>query len=364
MIEGADQISVRLYDTREFPAKVIGYDVGTDLALLKIQEDNLSLAYFDLDYKDLSMAKPGLEVGQWVVAIGSPFGFDHTVTKGIVSALGRTFTGERYVPFIQSDVSINPGNSGGPLLNLSGDLVGINSQIVSDTGNYSGLSFSIPTKVIKVVYHELMEHGSVKRPWLGLVFQDLDRNLAESFGLDKVKGALISKVIGNSPAQRAGLKEGDIILKVNAQEVVSATDISPIIGLLEIDSMVPVQVMRDGKVKELTIQLLTAPQIAKKVDKATTPVNFIDNALEFPFGIKISETATSNDGVIVEELQGSAWKNAAVQLKDVIVSVNGVPVKTSKAFYEVLKTLPKAQPFHILVMRPADTQVFLSVLLP
>ncbi|MCK5432204.1 MAG: trypsin-like peptidase domain-containing protein, partial [Gammaproteobacteria bacterium] len=204
VVKDADEIIVRLNDRREFVAEVIGVDERSDLAVLKIEGKRLPT----LNLGDSSR----LKVGEWVLAIGSPFGFDHSVTQGIISAMGRSLPNENYVPFIQTDVSINPGNSGGPLFNLQGEVIGVNSQIYSRTGGYMGMSFAIPVNVVKDIYQQLKEEGHVSRGWLGVLIQDVTRELAESFGMKKPHGALVAKVLNDSPAEKAGFMVGDVIV--------------------------------------------------------------------------------------------------------------------------------------------------------
>ena len=211
VVDGADHIIVRLSDRRELEAELVGQDERSDLALLKVDADDLPTV------KIGSSAK--LKVGEWVLAIGAPFGFDSSVTAGIVSAKGRSLPSENYVPFIQTDVAINPGNSGGPLFNLDGDVVGINSQIISRNGGYMGLSFAIPIDIAMDVVAQLKDKGRVSRGWLGVLIQPVDRDLAPSFGLDKPTGALVSQVLADSPAAAAGIQAGDVILKFNGEDI-------------------------------------------------------------------------------------------------------------------------------------------------
>ena len=236
-----------LHDRREFKATVVGRDPSTDLALIKIDANNLPY----LNYADSNDVK----VGQWVLAIGSPFGFENSLSTGVISATGRSFGNERYVPFIQTDAAVNPGNSGGPLLNLQGEIIGINSQIISESGGFSGLSFAVPSNTIKAVVAQLKEHGSVSRGWLGLAFQDLDAQLAASFGLHSINGALVSRVMPTSPSAQAGIHEGDVITHFNNTEIKQATDLPPIVALLPVNAKVPVTVMRDGKPIAITLIL-------------------------------------------------------------------------------------------------------------
>lgn len=242
VVAEADEIIVKLSDRREFIAELIGSDPRSDIALLKINADNLPAV-------KLGSAND-LKVGQWVLAIGSPFGFDHSVTSGIVSAKGRSLPNENYVPFIQTDVAINPGNSGGPLFNMSGEVVGINSQIYSRTGGFMGLSFAIPVEVAMDVVDQIKSTGYVSRGWLGVYIQEVTRELAQSFGMEKPSGALVAKIMDDSPAIDAKIKVGDVIIKFNDQEITSSASLPPIVGRVRVGEKVPVEILRNGKIKK------------------------------------------------------------------------------------------------------------------
>jgi len=258
VIEGADEINVRLTDKREFKAKIIGADKRTDIALIKIEAGDLPSVRF---------GKPGdLRVGEWVVAIGSPFGFDNTVTAGIVSAKGRSLPQENFVPFIQTDVAINPGNSGGPLFNLRGEVVGINSQIYSRTGGFMGLSFAIPIDVALDIQRQLREKGRVSRGRIGVLIQEVTRDLATSFGLDRARGALVNSVEKGSPADKAGVQATDIITRFGGKVVESSSDLPRIVGGTAPGSTVGMEVWRKGAYKtlEITVGELKEDQIAAR----------------------------------------------------------------------------------------------------
>lgn len=220
VVEKADEILVRLSDRRELVAKLIGTDKRSDLALLKIEASDLPVVKVGKDKE--------IKVGEWVMAIGSPFGFDHSVTVGVVSALGRSLPRESYVPFIQTDVAINPGNSGGPLFNLDGEVIGINSQIYSRTGGFMGLSFAIPMEVALDVVAQLKDKGYVARGWLGVLIQDVTRELAESFGMKQPAGALVAKVLKDGPAAKAGIKVGDVVLEFAGKAIHTSSDLPPV----------------------------------------------------------------------------------------------------------------------------------------
>jgi len=254
VVGSAKQITVRLNDRREYDAEIVGLDPRSDLALLKVEEDDLPVVHF---------AQPDkLKVGEWVVAIGSPFGLDYSASTGIISAIGRsipTARGEDYVPFIQTDVAINPGNSGGPLFNLAGEVVGINSQIYTRSGGSIGLSFAIPVSVALEVISQLKEKGRVDRGWLGVYIQDVDKNLAQSLGLEKPQGALLAQLEPDGPADKAGLKAGDVVTRFNDQVVVEASDLPHIVGLLSAGEKVDTTVIRRGKEKTLSVEVGARP---------------------------------------------------------------------------------------------------------
>lgn len=360
VIDGASKIVVRLQDRREFSAKLVGSDPGTDLALLKV--DAVDLPF--LTFGDSNQIK----VGEWVLAIGSPFGFENTVTVGVISATGRSLGSERYVPFIQTDAAVNPGNSGGPLLNTSGDMIGINSQIISQSGDYSGISFAIPVSIVKTVIAQLKATGNVSRGWLGLSFQDLNLALADSFGLKSLKGALIAKVIPGSPAAKAGIKEGDIITEFNGHEIMRSTDLPPIVGLLPVDSKVPVKIFRAQQEMGATIILskYTQPEDVNPQDQTMT----VPASTKPMGGILVRELedfervnlGKDRSGVIVMHVTGTGWNNAGVNRGDIILYVNGQPTPDLKTFYDAVHTAsqnPRAIP--VLVTRSGDAQHYLAV---
>lgn len=359
VIDGADEIYIRLQDRREFTASVVGRDAGTDLALLKIDAEGLPF----IDYADSGEIK----VGEWVMAIGSPYGFENSVSVGVVSATGRSLGNERYVPFIQTDAAINPGNSGGPLLNMQGKMIGINSQIITESGGFAGLSFAVPTNVIKGVVEQLKLHGSVSRGWLGLAFQDLDRNLADSFGLKVAKGALISKVIPDSPAAKAGIKEGDVITEFNGKEIIKATDLPPIVGMLPVDSNVPIKIIRSQR--ELSTSLIlskyTKPDgitLAKK-EVAPSPLDKFHQEISVRDLEEFEKTSLGSDqnGVMVVNVRGKTWSMAGVRRGDIIVLMNNKPVRSAKEFYSLMEKADNDHALPVLVTRPGDVQRFLAV---
>lgn len=352
VVAAADEITVTLNDKREFKAKVIGSDKRTDVALIKIEATGLS---------KVALGDPNrLRVGDWVLAIGSPFGFDNSVTAGIVSAKGRSLPQENYVPFIQTDVAINPGNSGGPLYNLNGEVIGINSQIYSRTGGFMGLSFAIPIDVAMDISNQLRSAGKVTRGWLGVVIQEVTKELADSFGLPKAQGALVANVEKGGPAEKAGLEPSDIILKFDNKEVKASTDLPRLVGAVRPGSRVNVQVWRKGATKDLAVAVGELP-----VDKtANTPPPFKRGKTENigKLGLTLSELTADqrkelkiSAGVLVEEVKGVAAR-AGLQPGDVILAINNSEVKTIEQFNQALGKLEARKNLALLVRRGETTQ--------
>jgi serine protease Do len=326
VVEGADSVLVRLSDRREFDAEVIGTDPRSDLALLRVDAKDLpSLTLADGD---------DLEVGEWVLAIGSPFGLDYSVAAGIVSAKGRslpTENNENYVPFIQTDVAINPGNSGGPLFNMDGEVVGVNSQIFTRSGGSIGLSFAIPVSVVRNVVDQLKAGGRVTRGWLGVTIQDVDKNLAESFGLDRPRGALVVQVAQDGPAEKAGLQAGDVITSFGGEDIPASADLPHIVGLVAPDTVVPVVVVRDKQQKTLKV----------KVGGLEADDSFSLGGGQGGAGqggrlgmvAEILERLGINGGVVVREvLPDSVAASAGVLPGDVITLVGSSPIKSAEAY--------------------------------
>ena len=239
VIANSDEITITMSDQTELSAKLVGSDKRSDLALLKVDADDLPTVNIG--------TSENLKLGEWVLAIGSPFGFDHTVTAGIVSGKKRNLPNESYVPYIQTDVAINPGNSGGPLFNLNGDVVGVNAQIYTRSGGFMGVSFAIPAETLSNVYKQLKKDGKVKRGWLGVYIQEVDKDLAISFGLDKPKGAVVAKILDKSPAQKSGLMQGDIILSFDNKDVTKSKDLPLLVGSTEVNRTVRVKILRNKK---------------------------------------------------------------------------------------------------------------------
>jgi serine protease Do len=321
VVDDATEVTVKLTDNREFQAKVIGVDRRTDVALVKIDARNLPTVRIG----DASKAR----VGEWVAAIGSPFGLENTVTAGIISAKSRSLPDETYVPFIQTDVAINPGNSGGPLFNMAGEVIGINSQIYSRTGGYMGLSFAVPIDVAMKVKNDLQKYGKVSRGRLGVTIQGVSQDLAESFGLKKAQGALVSAVEPKSPADKAGFKPGDIILEVDGRVIENSIDLPRIIGESRPGTAVSLKVWRRGETRELRASLgeIPAEKIARAGDDARTGPGKLGVSVR-PLTEEERKQVTSEGGLLVEEVDGAAAR-AGVQPGDVILALNNQPVKTA-----------------------------------
>ncbi|GAB3249980.1 DegQ family serine endoprotease [Chitinimonas naiadis] len=362
VVADADEITVKLIDKREFKAKIIGADARTDVALLKIEAKGLPTV-------DLGSSEK-LKVGEWVVAIGSPFGLDNSVTAGIVSAKGRNLPDENFVPFIQTDAAVNPGNSGGPLFNVRGEVVGINSQIFSRSGGYMGLSFAIPIDTAIQISEQLKSKGKVVRGRIGVGIQGLNDDLTRDFGLKSKKGALVSNVEADAPAAKAGLRAGDVILKFNGTEVGESSDLPRIVGGTKPGSSVPVEIWRDKAVKTLNITVAELDQAAdgrsaqrelKRDQKIETGVNKsgltvreLDARALKQLGIKF--------GLQVARAQGAA-AGAGIQQGDVIVGIGGEDIKS---FAQLDEALVKAKPGTSvpLRIRRGEASLFISLKLP
>ena len=359
VVKDAEEIIVRLSDRRELVAKVIGTDERSDVAVLKIEADDLPVAHLG--------KSESLKVGEWVLAIGSPFGFDSTATSGIVSAKGRALPSENYVPFIQTDVAINPGNSGGPLFNMDGEVVGINSQIFSRTGGYMGLSFAIPIEVAMDVADQLKSKGHVTRGWLGVLIQDVTRELAQSFGMKKPMGALVSKVLPDSPGAKGGILVGDVILEFNGREVSNSSNLPPIVGSTPVGKEIEVKVLRNGAAQTLTLTLGELKDEDKKVlakvdSKSTTNSRLGLGTSEVPKEIR-DAFEIKDGGVIVSALDSGAASKAGIRKGDVIVMFNGVRVENGKQFGELVDKAQADTVVPVLVQREGGP-TFLAIKIP
>nr|VFK05832.1 MAG: serine protease Do [Candidatus Kentron sp. LPFa] len=356
VIKGADEVIVRLSDRREFAAQVIGVDEKSDIALLKIEAD-------DLPTVELG-AGTDVQVGEWVLAIGSPFGFDHSVTAGIVSAKGRSLPQENYVPFIQTDVAINPGNSGGPLFNLDGKVIGVNAQIFSRSGGFMGLSFAIPIDVAMDVVKQLRERGRVSRGWLGVLIQDVTRELAESFGMEKPSGALVAKVLPDSPAKQAGLQVGDIVLQFNDREVRHSSDLPPMVGGSKVGSRMPITILREGKSRTLHVKIEELPEDEEALASGRAENPASDNKL----GLFVQdltprqqeEYELQGQGVLIEKVADGPAREAGMRAGDIILMLDNRKIEDSRHFEEIVQDLPQDKAVSVLIQRNGDP-IFLAL---
>jgi serine protease Do len=354
VVDDAEEIVVRLADKREFRAKVIGADARSDVALIKIDASGLP---------KVTLGDPDkLKVGEWVVAIGSPFGFDQSVTAGIVSAKGRSLPDENFVPFIQTDVAINPGNSGGPLFNLKGEVVGMNSQIYSRTGGFMGLSFAIPIDVAMDVQQQLRTHGKVQRGRIGVAIQEVTRDLADGFGLPRAAGALVSAVEPDSPAARAGVEQGDVITRFDGRTVENSSDLPRIVAAVRPGAKVAVQVYRNGAPRELTIAVGewkegTSARQRGAVPKALAAPNRLGLALAPPTPAQRRERGIEH-GLVVERAVGAAAR-AEIREGDVVLAlvVGGkqTTLKSVDDFNRQVAGLKEGQQVTLLVKRGEAT---------
>jgi serine protease Do len=353
VVNEADQVTVKLTDRREYTAKVIGLDKRTDVAVLKIEA------------KDLPVVRIGdpakLRPGEWVIAIGSPFGFDNSVTAGIVSATARSLPGEEgnYVPFIQTDVAVNPGNSGGPLFNLSGEVVGINSQIYSRTGGYMGLSFAIPIDIANNIRDQLVRTGKVSRGRIGVSIQEVNAQFADTFGLDRPRGALVGSVEQGGPADKAGVKAGDIILSAGGRKLERQSELPAMIAAVRPGTDVVLEIWRDKQLRKLTVHVA---ELQEKADKVASSKG--DAADSDRLGLSVRELtpqeqkqAETSGSLVVEDADGPAGA-AGIQPGDIILGVNGRSVKTLK---DLKEATAKAGKTVALLIQREDAQIFVPV---
>lgn len=356
VIDNASKITVSLEDKRKYTAKVIGIDKLSDIALLKIDASNLaSVTLGDSDK---------LDVGQWVVAIGTPFGLDYTATQGIISALSRSLPSETYVPFIQTDAAVNPGNSGGPLFNLKGQVVGVNSQIYSRSGGYMGVSFAIPINIVKNVTEQLKSAGSVSRGWLGVGIQGVDQILAKSFGIGKTDGSLVTSISSGSPAEKAGVQVGDVIITFDSKAVKSVKDLPLLVGSTPIGKDVFMTVLRSGVEKVLNV---TIDKLAGKDGKKPVLASLEKGSLGVAIAKLTKEEQASiknkNQGVMVKEvLPDSPAENAGLQSGDIILSIDGKNIESPSMLKTIINQAEADKPLAILLKR-GDQALFVAVLL-
>jgi serine protease Do len=349
VINEADEVTVRLNDKREFKAKVLGADKASDVAVLKIEARKLPVVRIG--------NSSNTRVGEWVLAIGSPYGFESSATAGIVSAKSRSLPDDNYVPFIQTDVAVNPGNSGGPLFNMAGEVIGINSQIYSRTGGYQGLSFAIPIDVAASIQDQILKYGKVQRGRLGVSIQEVNQSLAESFGLSKPTGALISSVEKDSPAAQAGLEPGDVILSVNGKEIESSSELPPVIASIHPGDSARLQIWRKSGKREIEIKVgsLDSGDTASADDKESAPSRL--GLTLRPLRPDENRRLDGKAGLLVENASGSAAR-AGIRAGDIVLSVNGEPVRSTEQF---LTLVAKASKRVALLIQRGEATLFVPV---
>ena len=342
----ADAITVRLKDRRELDAELVGEDEASDVALLKVDADDLPFLKFS--------SSQNLEIGEWVMAIGSPLSFEHTVTKGIVSAKGRNLRGQQYIPYIQTDVPINRGNSGGPLINMQGEVVGINTLILSSTGGYMGLSFSIPIEIAKSVADQLKANGVVKRGLLGVGIENVNQEMADYLKMNKPRGALINSVSEDSAAAKAGLKEQDVIIEFNGYPIVTSGDLPPVVGITMPNTEVKLKVFRDGKAKTMTAVLDELPNGA-----ATAAASGGTSEIE-GLGFSVANLTDSEkerheleDGVVVKSISDRDVQRAGLRVEDVIIKVGKAEITNVNDFEQAVSDREEGEPLVLLVKQGA-----------
>jgi serine protease Do len=362
VVEGADSVLVRLSDRREFDAEIIGTDPRSDLALLRVDASDLPMVKLAAD--------DNVEVGEWVLAIGSPFGLDYSVTAGIISAKGRSLPtehNENYVPFIQTDVAINPGNSGGPLFNLNGEVVGVNSQIFTRSGGSIGLSFAIPASVARNVVDQLKANGKVTRGWLGVTIQDVDKNLAESFGLKRPGGALVAEVSPDGPAAKAGLRSGDVIVAFDGKDIPTSADLPHVVGLVKPGTTVQLEIVRDKahETKKIEVGGLDADE------SYTLSAGKVDGKRGGRLGMEVEalpaeslERVGINGGVQVRSITpGSVAAKSGIRVDDIITLIDTSPIKSTEAFEKAVDALKSGSSVPLRLIRQGSP-LFIGLKLP
>tara|TARA_Y100001960_G_scaffold35067_1_gene31819 strand:+ start:1006 stop:2421 length:1416 start_codon:yes stop_codon:yes gene_type:complete len=348
VVSDSIEISITLSDETVLEAKLIGSDSRSDLALLKVDGKDLPI---------VSVATAdNLKVGEWVLAIGSPFGFSHTVTAGIVSGKQRKLPNESYVPYIQTDVAINPGNSGGPLFNLSGDVVGVNAQIYTRTGGFMGVSFAIPSETMLDVFSQLKDKGKVTRGWLGVFIQEVDKNLAKSFGMDKPTGAVIAKVLKDSPASKSGLKQGDVILKFNGETIKKSGDLPPLVGMTKVNAKVKVEILRNNQNLNVFVRIEELPaeediasiqqEKIKKTQMSGITVSDINDVTKRELNIY--------GGVRVDEVTSQQSNNSGIKIDDIITHINNEPIYNTQDFQSKIKDIGISNYANFLIYRNSN----------
>jgi len=353
VIQDATEIVVQLTDRRQLEAELVGKDTTIDIALLKVEGEDLPVV--------ATGSSEDLEVGEWVVAIGSPFGFENSVTAGIVSAKGRSLPSDNYVNFIQTDVAVNPGNSGGPLFNLDGEVVGINAQIYSRSGGFMGLSFAIPVDVAMDAVEQLKEHGRVRRGWLGVYIQDVSPELAESFGMDKPVGALVSRVMQDSPAADSGLQAGDVVVAVNEDSVRTSGDLPPKIGRLQPGESAVLTVIREGRRQKIEVEV-GSRESAQAAQEAPREVLGMQ-VQPVPAGAREEFGLPGGQGVQVAEVTGPPAASAGVRQGDVILKIANRTISDPQELADIVADLPSGQVVPMLVRR-GQGALFLPIRIP
>lgn len=348
VVENATEILVRLTDRREFTAKVIGADRRSDVALLKIDATALPQVRIGDPEK--------VRVGEWVLAIGSPFGFESSATVGIVSAKGRSLPRENYVPFIQTDVAINPGNSGGPLFNMKGEVIGINSQIYSRTGGFMGLSFAVPIDIAMQVSKQLKSSGHVKRGWIGVSIQDVTRELAESFGMQRPYGALIADILPEGPAAKSALRVGDIVVEYDGHRIKLSADLPPLVGQTEPGTRTKLGIIRSGQPQSVSVTIAELPEETAEIRPAPASGSERPGVL----GMQLKDLTSVqrkqlgvSQGVLVERVAAGPAHKAGVRPGDVILQVQGRPIRSAAELQGLAPQLTHSKPVPVLVRRGA-----------
>lgn len=360
VIEGADEIFVRFNDLRVSKAQVIGSDPRTDLALLKVERDNLPFMTLGDSAK--------LKVGAWVIAIGSPFGFDYSVTAGIVSAKERSLPADSYVPFIQTDVAINPGNSGGPLFNLEGNVIGVNSQIYSRSGGFQGVSFAIPSNLVKHIISQLKDNGEVSRGYLGVQIQEVTSELSETFNMRFPHGALIARVFEDTPAEKNGIQVGDVITEFNGHPINRSYSLPPIVGITPINQKVPVKIIRDGKSMVLTVSVeaLNENEGSSRSNKKPNPQGYsIKRAGIRVMNLDDATFKRLEQGIRVRKIipDGPADR-AGIEAGDIILTLQDQAIKSVRDFREIIEIAPPKTRLRVLLYRNTQQTRFTTIYLP
>ncbi|MCH8503044.1 MAG: DegQ family serine endoprotease [Ectothiorhodospiraceae bacterium] len=363
VVENADEVVVRLSDRRQYVAELVGHDRRSDVALLKIDAEDLPVVSIG--------SSTDLQVGEWVLAIGSPFGFEHSATAGIVSAKQRSLPQDNYVPFIQTDVAINPGNSGGPLFNLDGEVVGINSHIYSRTGGFMGLSFAIPIELAMDVVDQIRTTGRVARGWLGVLIQDVNRDLAESFGMDRPYGALVAQVVEGSPAEEAGLQSGDVIIRFEGREIGTSSALPPMVGRARVDSEITLDIIRDGDEQQVSVVLGELPEEEQAQRQPRERAPEAEPEQQEMLGMRLrplteeqrEQLGLERSGLVVERVGEGPAAAAGVQRNDVILMLNQQQIGSMEDLASVVDELPRGRWVPMLVHRGGSPR-YIGIRLP